>query len=236
MKERVAEVAGLERDSRALDKVGHHIYRVIDRLNVWDRFAFLREQTNDTALTQSDTSATMHEDVYIPLALLLVDLDGKVKYTLERIDYETLMKRGLVERDDGANETRPMTYAILNPYSDRTYYWWPAVSESTATELKLRQVYYKRLGRPSGDDDFIQAPEEVVALVELGAQFRFARLMRPNHTALWSSLGRDFKAMLMEMTQADERDNHEAYNWTYGPQNSERHGAGPTFLEAFWRY
>ena len=234
MQENVAEVTGEDQNERAVVKTKKHIFRTIDRLNVWDRFAFLREETTDQTLTEGDKSISMHEDTYIPLALHLVNLDGDVRRTLTRIDYEKLVASGYREDSDQPGGW-PKQYAVLNPYDDRTYYFWPFVDEKTATELKMREVYYKRLGRPSGDSDLLRAPEEVSALIEAGAQFRWARIRRPNHTALWSSLGRDFAAQLREMTVADERDNPEPTAWGYGPTNADTRGE-QTFLEAFWRF
>lgn len=229
MKESVAEVAGLERDERSITKAGKHIHRTIDRLNVWDRYSFFRNKSSDTTITEGMKSLDFADDLYIPLALHLVNLDGDIRYTLSRIDYENLGIQGIQEGRAG----RPRDYAILNPYDDRTYSFWPYADTPTATAFKLRQVYYERMKRPAADSDVIEAPEEIAALVELGAQFRFARIMRPNHTALWGSLGREFMDRLKEMTQADERENPESWQWTYGPSNNSVSGE-PSFLQAFW--
>lgn len=229
MKEEVAKVAGLERDERAVGDAGVHILRVIDKLNLWDRFAFLREQAALRAVAVNTTEVSMDTDCYIPLTLQWVDNDGNVKHTIERIDYETLSLRGRAEGDEG----RPTHYAILNPHEDRKYYLWPTMDTKAATDYQLREVFYKRLDRPVDDGDVLNAPEEVAGIVELGAQFRFARIKRPNHTALWSSLGREFKDDLMRLTNADEVDNPENFQWTYGPQATR---GDLTFLEAFWRY
>lgn len=229
MAEEVAKVAGLERDERAVGDAKVHILRTIDKLNAWDRFAFLRQEASLRSVSEGDTSISMDANTYIPLALEWVDNNGDVKYKMERIDYETLSLRGRSEGETG----RPTHYAVLNPHTDRVYYFWPEVDANTPTDYQLREVFYKRLDRPSGDSDIIQAPEEISGLIELGAQFRFARIKRPNHTALWSSLGREFREDLMRHTNADERDNPESYAWSFGPQATR---GDLTFLEAFWRY
>ena len=110
MQENVAEVTGEDQNERAVVKTKKHIFRTIDRLNVWDRFAFLREETTDQTLTEGDKSISMHEDTYIPLALHLVNLDGDVRRTLTRIDYEKLVASGYREDSDqpgvGRSNTR----------------------------------------------------------------------------------------------------------------------------------
>lgn len=229
MKRRVAQVAGLEKDPKALDDAGHHLARTIDKLNLHDRYAFLREASTVDTISEGQQTVTFDDDLYIPLNLQLTNLDDEVKYTLEKYRWETMQAKLGKEGHVG----RPTACAIFNPYNDRKWYWWPWPDDDTATTLKVKQTFYKRLQRPEGDGDLLQAPVEVAALVELGAQYTFARTFRPNHTALWGSLGRDFRDMLQTMTHRDERDNAFDDAWSYGPGVTAA-TEGQTWLEAFW--
>lgn len=227
---RVAEVAGLQNDKDALETAGHYVMRVIDRLNLRDRYAFLREQNaTDDAFTLGVASITMDTSLYIPLGLELVGSDGKVEYTLAHETWEYVRKKWAEEPANG----RPRVWAVLNPFSDRKFHWWPGPDQHHVDTYTVRQTYYERLGFPTKPTDRIVAPREITALVELGSMAMFAKIKRPNQVALWASLGREFKEMLMDLRSSHERNHAQQQNWSFGPSGNEPEDI--SFLEAFWR-
>lgn len=231
LKYRVAEVVGLEDDQEALVTAGHYIIRIIDRLNLRDRYAFLRKvSSTDATITLNARTVSFDADVYIPLALELIDSNSDVAFKLETHAWERMREMYTVEGDAG----RPSIWSVRNHYEGREYHWWRKPNQHTVDNYTLRQTFYKRLGRPTGDDDRILAPREITALVELGAQAVFARFKRPNQVALWGSLLKDFKEMLALMSANDERDQPAPQYWGWGPSGNDI--SDVDFLRAFWNF
>lgn len=232
LKIRVAEPVGGDRDPATLEKAGHQIIRVIDLLNLRDRYSFLRLVISPdlTLVLNARTVAFPATDLYIPLDLKLVDIaSSDVVSVLAKEPWERVNELHAIESGSG----RPKIWSVRNPFSERTFHIWrPADTHSVAT-YKLRCEYYIRIPLPQDDGDHLYAPRELNLVVETCAQARFMRVHRPNQVASWSALQREAEQLLLEWRAGEERLNAVPAVWHYGPTVREQ--GTQSFLEAFWR-
>lgn len=152
-----ARVIDGEDQPAILSEAGRGIRRGILDINMRHLFDFGSEVQTDVNLTSGTAAYALQTDFYVMRSVQLINSDGDVHATLQKIDWDRFNALLSKQGDSGV----PTSYSAQSAFSDATISLYPVPDASAATDYDLRIVHYKRISRPSADTDVIAAPQEL---------------------------------------------------------------------------
>ena len=191
------------------------ILRGIDDINMRGLFNFARKAASDTNLVDGQSTYSLPSDFFAADVLQLINTDGDVEHKLEHREWQRFNADYEKQDDTG----RPKIWTSRSSFVDGNIIVYPEPDSSAATNWDLRLIYYRRIERPSGDEDIIVAPRELSHVLCLyGEYFVLERHDRNNEQKIQRKLA-EYRGALGAFKGVDNREPDGRAQFRIAPDN-----------------